>query len=180
MCFWSKDSSVWDKTRSRQDYIYTLGSEEQDTVECNQQQNAVESKTRGEKIKISKKKNKTSKRRILKTPVNYIRTTNWKQNKKQNPIIWMTYTVAFNSITFLTQQKILFFGFKNHLRDFLCILYRKSTFFPHHFTFKISRLPKGSHNEELIKDLRWCFQIQNLSIALTLLLMLLLFRHEPQ
>lgn len=129
MCFWSKDSSVWDKTRSRQDYIYTLGSEEQDTVECNQQQNAVESKTRGEKIKISKKKNKTSKRRILKTPVNYIRTTNWKQNKKQNPIIWMTYTVAFNSITFLTQQKILFFGFKNHLRDFLCILYRKSTFF---------------------------------------------------
>lgn len=51
-------------------------SEEQNTVECNQQQNAVESKTRGEKIKISKKKNKTSKRRILKTPVNYIRTTN--------------------------------------------------------------------------------------------------------
>lgn len=51
-------------------------SEEQDTVECNQQQNAVESKTRGEKIKISKKKNKTSKRHILKTPVNYIRTTN--------------------------------------------------------------------------------------------------------
>lgn len=51
-------------------------SEEQDTVECNQQQNAVESNTRGEKIKISKKKNETSKRRILKTPVNYIRTTN--------------------------------------------------------------------------------------------------------
>lgn len=36
-------------------------SGEQDTAECNQQQNAVESKTRGEKIKISKKKMKQPK-----------------------------------------------------------------------------------------------------------------------
>lgn len=60
--------SVYETRQEADRTIYThwgmLGdktSGQQDTVECNEQQNAVESKTRGEKIKMPKKKMKQPK-----------------------------------------------------------------------------------------------------------------------